>query len=444
VKLVAYFNAFLRDTVNLNQSRLNQLDDRVKAISNALKADKEIGKLYKTHMPQGSWAHRTIIKPLNNHEFDADILLHLEQVDGWDPRDYLREVRAAFRRTFAYKRKVTKKNRCCRIIYAGDCHVDVVPYLTLTDGREVIVHYANNEFEDTNPQGFTDWMKEKDSLTNGNLRRVIRLLKYLRDYKQTFSVPSVILTTLLGERVQSWHEDAMYADTPTALKTLLSELSKWLDLYEVMPPLFDPGCPKTTFNHRWDQPQYENFRNKIKLYSSWVDEAYNEENKERSLKAWQKIFGTSFKKPLIIGKASKAEESISARRGNRAPNEQYIEDLNFEWQGGYRARIDARILPKNGFRSGALGRLRQVSVLQKLQFTITTDVPEPYDLYWKVRNHGPEAEKAGQLRGEIIFDSERNRTREESTSWRGRHYVEVYIVKAGRVLATDHHDVVIT
>ena len=44
-------------------------------------------------------------------------------------------------------------------------------------------------------------MKEKDGLTGGNLRKVIRLLKYLRDYKTTFSVPSVILTTLVGERV---------------------------------------------------------------------------------------------------------------------------------------------------------------------------------------------------------------------------------------------------
>lgn len=73
--------------------------------------------------------------------------------------------------------------------YANDCHIDVVPHLILADGQQVVINYADNAFEDTNPQGFTDWMKEKDDLAGGNLRRVIRLMKYLRDFKNTFSCP---------------------------------------------------------------------------------------------------------------------------------------------------------------------------------------------------------------------------------------------------------------
>ncbi|MEW1999779.1 cyclic GMP-AMP synthase DncV-like nucleotidyltransferase [Streptomyces coelicoflavus] len=444
MKLLAYFSAFLADTVNLNQTRLDQLDDRVAAITSTLKADSQIGGLYRTHIPQGSWAHRTIIRPFNNHEFDADFLLHLDEVEDWKPKDYLREVRAAFKRSTTYKSKVTKKNRCCRIVYAGDCHVDVVPYITLADGREVIVNYAEDDFEDTNPQGFTDWMKEKDSLANGQLRRVIRLMKYVRDYKQTFSVPSVILTTLLGERIQTWHEATRYSDTPTALKVILADLSAWLDLYPLMPALADPSCPETTFNHRWNQEQYENFRKKIKLYSSWVTEAYDEEDKALSLATWQRVFGDSFQQPSSVQKSLTASSDIQPTREARAPHEQYIEEFGFSWRGGYKVRINAQVLPKSGFRNGPLRRLRRVSVLQSLRFTITTDVPEPYDLYWKVRNRGPEAAARDQLRGAIVLDEDRSRTREESTSWKGQHYVEVYIVKNGRVLATDHHDVIIS
>lgn len=443
MKLLAYFSAFLKDAVNLNQTRLNQLDDRVAAIVSALRADQQIGELYQDHVPQGSWAHRTIIKPFNGHEFDADFLLHLQEVDGWSPQDYLREVRAAFKRSSTYKTMVAKKNRCCRIVYAGDCHVDVVPYLVLADGREVIVNYAANEFEETNPQGFTDWMKEKDDLANGNLRRVIRLMKYLRDYKQTFTVPSVILTTLLGERVQTWHEQARYSDTPTALKSLLDDLAAWLDLYPTMPTLPDPSCPGTTFNHRWDQDQYANFRNKIKLYSSWVAEAYEHEDKTESLAAWQRVFGTAFQRPTTTEAVLAKAATIPPIRESRAPHEQYIEDFGFAWRGGRSVRINAEVLPKGGFRHGPLRRLRRVSTLQSLQFTINTDVPEPYDLYWKVRNRGNEAAAAGQLRGEIVLDEKRTRIRRESTSWQGRHYVEVYIVKDRVILATDHHDVTI-
>ncbi|MFD5617201.1 cyclic GMP-AMP synthase DncV-like nucleotidyltransferase [Streptomyces yangpuensis] len=441
MKLLAYFDAFLKNTVNLNQTRLGLLDDRVRVITSTLKGDAQIGELYVDHSPQGSWAHRTIIKPLNNHEFDADILLQLNEVDSWDPKDYLRETRAAFKRSTTYRSKVTKKNRCCRITYAGDCHVDVVPYIVLGDGREVIVNYAENEFEETNPQGFTDWMKEKDDLTNGNLRRVIRLLKYVRDYKQTFTIPSVILTTLLGERVQAWDAVSRYSDTPTALKTILSDLSSWLDLYPLMPPLPDPGCPQTTFNHRWNQPQYENFRKKIKLYSDWAREAYDEDEKAASLAAWQRIFGTSFQKPSVAEKSLAASPQTPSPRGDRAPHEQYIEELGFSWKGGYSLRIDAEVLPHKGFRNGPLRRLRKVRTLQDLEFSITTDVPEPYELYWKVRNRGAEAEDHGQLRGDIFLDEERARKRRESTRWKGHHYVEAYIVKNGKVLATDHHEV---
>jgi hypothetical protein len=69
-------------------------------------------------------------------------------------------------RSSVYKEMVRKKNRCVRIGYANDCHIDVVPHLVLATGRQVIVNSEEDKFEDTNPQGFTAWMKEKDDLTN--------------------------------------------------------------------------------------------------------------------------------------------------------------------------------------------------------------------------------------------------------------------------------------
>ena len=57
---------------------------------------------YKEHLRQGSWAHETIINPVSDYdEFDADILLHLENNPDWndDPKLYLQQVRAAFKRS---------------------------------------------------------------------------------------------------------------------------------------------------------------------------------------------------------------------------------------------------------------------------------------------------------------------------------------------------------
>jgi hypothetical protein len=300
MKHVAIFDAFLRDTVNLNQARLDQLDERVKAIMKALKADPVLGPLIRGHIPQGSWAQRTIIRPLEGKEFDADFLLFLHEQPDWAPASYLEELDDAFDRHPIYEAMHTLKTRCVRIAYANDCHVDVVVYLVLANGRQVIVNRDIDDWEDTNPQGFTNWMRSKDTITEGNLRRVIRLLKFLRDHKASFAVKSVILTTLVGgvvDQQRKLDDPAHYADVPTTLRSVLNDLDVWLQVQPNLPIIEDPSCPGTDFNHRWDQAGYARFCDKVHTYAAMVDAAYTEPDPDISLRRWQKVFGNSFRKP---------------------------------------------------------------------------------------------------------------------------------------------------
>ncbi len=70
---------------------------------------------------------------------------------------------------------------------------------------------------------------------------------------------------------------------------------------------------------------------------------------------------------------------------------------------------------------------------RSLKFTVTsTSVPEPYDVYWKVRNFGREAQLRDDLRGEI---KEGSTDHLETTRYNGDHYIECYIVKDGRCVA---------
>jgi hypothetical protein len=84
VTVTAAFDAFLTDVVNLDQTRLDQLDHRVAAIVKALKVDPVIGPMYQDHIPQGSWAHQTIIRPVGNYDgFGADLLMLVEEQADW-------------------------------------------------------------------------------------------------------------------------------------------------------------------------------------------------------------------------------------------------------------------------------------------------------------------------------------------------------------------------
>lgn len=103
MQLADHFNVLLKDTVNLSQFKLDLLNQRVEAIYKALKADVEIGALITGKTPQGSWAHRTIINPVGDNEFDADFMLDMSQNPDWadNPKTYINTPAGS---AYAYRR----------------------------------------------------------------------------------------------------------------------------------------------------------------------------------------------------------------------------------------------------------------------------------------------------------------------------------------------------
>jgi hypothetical protein len=63
--------------------------------------------------------------------------------------------------------------------------------------------------------------------------------------------------------------------------------------------------------------------------------------------------------------------------------------MGFPFVGGYRARIECAVDRKAGFRHGPLRSMRWVNKERRLRFRVVTDVPEPFDLYWKSEEPRP-------------------------------------------------------
>lgn len=443
--IAAAFDKFLEDVVELGEPQLRQLEGRVQSIYTALISEEILGGIVKDHHPQGSWAHRTIIRPVGQYdEFDADFLLELQPNRDWDlsPQEYLKAVRAAFLRHPTYKTMVQKKNRCVRIRYANSCHVDVVPYIVRPDGTQQIVNYKENKFEPTNPGGFTEWMQEKDELAHDNLRRVLRLMKYLRDIKNRYTCPSVVLTTIVGERVQTVDAEARYGDVPTAFTSLMDDLETWMNWYSSVPPLPDPSCPGTDFNHRWDPERYATFKTETQGYAAWARDAAAETAPAKAVVLWQKLFGPKFVLPPA-GYVRQRASAPSKPLVKRAPGEEFPSDYGWtlDPHSPFTVRIRASVEIKPGFRGGSLRSLRRSLTKDRhVLFRAETDTTGEYELWWKVRNHGDEAAGLGQLRGKLERDGGSHQKRER-TLYAGKHYVEVYVVKDGRVVATDRHSV---
>jgi Second Messenger Oligonucleotide or Dinucleotide Synthetase domain len=321
MKLLRHFRAFLEDTVNINATRLGTLSERVSSITNYLEIGPTIGDMFQDVTPQGSMAHRTIIKPQAGKEFDADVLLQLDEQPSWVPKDYIEQTYACFRASNSYRDRVSRKNRCVRVQYAGDLHVDVVPCVTLGDNLYITSRNEGQDgiFERTNPVGYSEWLDDKNRIASNNLVKVIRLFKWIRDYKGTFTCRSVILNALLGGRISDAHflDDAgYYADVPTTLVHVLEDLVAYLQPYSVyMPRIEDPSCPEVDFNHRWDNTQYLNFRNKISSYARMAREAYDEPNRDKaSSSRWTRISGTPPAYGLMLGSSSlRTSDTLGSR-----------------------------------------------------------------------------------------------------------------------------------
>lgn len=310
MKHTTYLNTFLKDRVNLNATRLGLLETRVGSVYTALAADPILGPLVKDKFAQGSWAHRTIIKPKAGGDYDADFLLLLEPNDTWDgnPSAYPNAVYNALKNHTTYgSMPFGRKARCVYLEYAATasevgCHLDIVPYLILPDGRHVIVNRDINDWEDTSTTGFADWVQERDDITGGLFRKVVRLMKYYKVEKGSFNgVKSVILTTLLGNQVSEWKtaiDPGCYADLPTALVKIVTDMSDWLQANPIRPHIANPAGDGTDFDHRWTDETYLNFCTRMKTCADKMKEAIEEtDDKERSIALWRELFGTSFTPP---------------------------------------------------------------------------------------------------------------------------------------------------
>ena len=303
------FAEFLRDEVNLNQSRLDRLETSVGAVNDYLKGNLTC---YQKMERQGSYALGTLIKPVDdNDEYDADIQIVMNPNPKWGPKDYVLETNRTLAGNKNYADKLRLKTRCVTVDYAGDFHLDVVPRVTI-NGKHYVCNRTDNKFEETDGNGYRDWFNEKNRITGGNLKRVVRLLKHLRDHKNSFTAKSILLTTLVGNTIKSSDEGTVAVNTVAdTLETVLSRMNDYLQQHPNMPVIKNPVLPSENFNRHWDQRRYANFRNRVKSYAQTAKQAKAEPSAEKAIKLWQELFGESFGKSSKSGGGGSSGQNAS-------------------------------------------------------------------------------------------------------------------------------------
>lgn len=461
MKHIDEFTRFLTEEVDLNKARIKTLTDRVGRIEAFLEAGGWRPEII-GFSRQGSWAHKTIIKPPRNQGFDADVLVFVNPVDGWSAKDYVHGLKETFKGSGTYKDKAHLHTRCVRLEYAGDFQIDVVPCVVYRPGgahQFEVCNRIDDEFEVTDGEAYTRWLEQRNTWTGlDKLREVTRLLKYLRDIKGTFSCKSILLTTLLGERIESideFQQASEFPDLPTALKTIMGRLDDYLQARPHLHDVCNPVLPQENFNRHWDQDKYSNFRDMVHKYRGWIDEAYAEADGAKSITKWQRVFGDdwgkSLKKDALMTESSVPD--VAADTSKYTDLVQAVSSLGPAivssistalswvkpppWQNTSRPLgVQIKATLHNGEGAPSIGELYSGQVIPKhksilLQALTSTGMPygsRDYQVHWQVVNTDRDAAEAGALRGGFYRSDSRGR-RCEATLYRGVHWVQAFVVR---------------
>lgn len=430
MKLADHFNTFLVDIINLNQTRIDTLKARVDAIIATVARFDVYSNILIDTTPQGSWAHRTIIRPAGiAGSFDADVVVFLKPHNEWVPADYIDHLYEQFKAHGTYSDKVSRKTRCVTIQYAGEFSIDVVPCIRKTsffETTEWILNRKDNAEEQANPNGYTEWFLQRNGYVGNNqLIKVVRILKYLRDFKLTFSAKSILLSTLIGERISLL--DGLgngFSDMPTALRTVIKRLDAYLQQHPDMPKVVNPKLPSESFTRHWNQDKYDNFRACINRYAEWVEDAYVETDRDESIVKWRRIFGEDFAKSVVLTKAVNLVEI-------------QIDDLThvtkLPWPVLLAGRVEITATLHSSKGGNFIGTYRSdgpaLSPEAWLHFSAKHSFTNSIVIKWQIVNTGWAAKAARCLRGG--FDHSGSEIWEH-TLYRGKHWVECFAIDLKR------------
>lgn len=426
------FDTF-HDRITLGQKQI----DRIESAASALIAFlvETLGLSDADVFLQGSYANGTAIKPdpvKDAGEYDVDLVV-VSAREGATPEEAIAKLREVLASNGRYADKIEDDDPtrpCVRLRYAdedaGGFHVDVVPARhTDVASPSLEIPRPGHGWYGTDPEGYRRWCEDQGD----GFARAVKMLKRWRDHHQAArdAIKSIVLQVLIADYVPGESGDA--ERVAGALRGVADFLGGHPDTPPVVP---NPVLPTENLTERWPIDDYRDFREVVASAAQLAEDALGAGTAAESRELWRELFGDDFPSKTSVVKSS------------LDPGEKDLElDLGIPSAIAGTVRVDARVRPKDGFRAGSIAALSPLQKRRKLVFEIAdTDVPEPFDVYWKVKNRGPEARAAGGLRGEISPDLRgRGARREETTLYTGNHYVEIYLVKNGVCVARARVDV---
>lgn len=305
MKLNKHFEK-LNSEISLNPTRENRIESAYATWKDNFKNHEDIKDIFNDFYQQGSYSTGTAIKPQNSSEFDIDAVLVLNLDEESKPKETLQKIKNVITSYENYKDKVKVKDRCVRIDYAGDFHMDIVPAKLADDGEHILIPCkSEDEWQETNPKGFTEWFEDKHRDSEYKLSQTVRLIKYWRDLKvgKDTAPKSILLSTLVANNIL--HHNSIAETLVETLENLVENIDSILN-EEDEPYVENPSLEGENLARDWDKSKFDIFKTKLEKFASNSRVALDEADKDKSIKKWRESFGTKFPEELPEEKVANA------------------------------------------------------------------------------------------------------------------------------------------
>lgn len=260
--------------------------------------------------PQGSMALRTTVRPILALEYDLDLVCQMDGggLSAMELYDLLYERLAA---NETYRSRLEKKNRCVRLQYANDFHLDIIPGTPDPGRPSRCILVPDRELQNwtpSNPLGFVTWfhlrargeivvtramvpLPPQTILEKITLAVAVQLIKRRRDVKFNggdLAPRSIILTTLSGR---------FYRGEATAAEAVLNILEETERAIAAVAPrrleITNPTNPDERFSDWFTDGSYSAFASFIRSFRREMAELMEANGLPELQRRLEEMFGAT-------------------------------------------------------------------------------------------------------------------------------------------------------
>ena len=437
------FNKFYSECTVLPQSTQNDLRnkktlniDRLKAGLNELNDENGTSYSVSDIKEQGSIAMSTVVQN-DDKDYDIDIavIFDEENIGSDTGTTTIKHIvtNALKKKCSNFKKAPEALTNCVRIEYADGYHVDFAIYKKTSDGT---YYHAGSSWQERNPMSIKNWFSDAVKNKGDKLRSVVRLSKMFCKSRSSWQMPGGLIQSVLCDECFVEYErlDECFYYT---MKGIIKRLEESIEVYN------PTDGTKSLLLKQKDRDKMNNWKQRLSDKLDKIDVILKSDcTKKQAFDSWYKVFNHDF---WLYSDNEFTQNSYAnvVKSYTYASSEEYIRN-KYKIDINYSARIDCNV-EANGFRSRLLSHILKcrewLPKSRTLTFYCETDTPAPYEVLWKIRNVGFEAERRKMIRGEIIRSNYGRTKRREHTDFEGPHFVECYIIKNDVCVAIARIDV---